>query len=365
MQISCSVSGIVDKIRPKQGIIDILNADYNIFLDFNIFDKDNFKSQVKNFILNCNSKIHISKAINTDSIDLLIENIKISSRLGCGYIIIEQKDTDIYLKIAKVAKENNIIILLQNGCKNFNGRAIRNSLSNSFNLVQIIEELNSRLGEQRFAFCLDIGICSICGQDIYEFCQPLSNYIKAVILRDSNKAYINSLLPFTNICNGNSTSDWLGLIRALRQVDFNNHLIIDLKDTSTAFSAILRPQLLKFSKSIIEYIKWQLDIEKNLKSYKSIVLFGAGNMCKNYMKAYGEKYKPLFTCDNNKKFWGNKILGLEIKDPEELKNIDKDCVILICNLYYRDIENQIRNMNVTNRIEYFNDEYLPVLYMQD
>ena len=365
MQISCSISGIVDKIRPKQGIIDILNSDYNIFLDFNIFDENDFKSQVKNFILSCKNKIYISKSIDTDNIDLLIENIKISSKLGCEYIIIGKKTYDTYLELAKTAKENDIIILLQNGYKNLNGHLVRNEFSNSLKLAQTIESLNLELKEQRFGFCLDMGACSICGQDIYEFSQPLKNYIRAVVLRDSNKIYGNSLLTFTNVYNGHSTSDWLGLIRTLRQIDFNNHLIIDLKDTASAFSVILRPQLLKFSKTIIEYIKWQLDIEKNLKTYKSIVLFSAGNMCKNYMKAYGEKYKPLFTCDNNKDLWGSKILGLEIKNPQELKNLDKDCVILICNMYYRDIENQIRDMQITNRIEYFNDEYLPLFYMKN
>ena len=82
-------------------------------------------------------------------------------------------------------------------------------------------------------------------------------------------------------------------------------------------------------------------------------------MCRNYMKCYGEKYPPLFTCDNNPNMWGKEFCGLEIKSPEVLKEISSDCAIFICNVYYREIEKQLRTMGIRNSIEFFNDEYMP------
>ena len=38
--------------------------------------------------------------------------------------------------------------------------------------------------------------------------------------------------------------------------------------------------------------------------------------------------------------------------------------IFICNMFYREIEEQLREMGVTGGIEYFNDEYLPVISMK-
>ena len=76
------------------------------------------------------------------------------------------------------------------------------------------------------------------------------------------------------------------------------------------------------------------------------------------MKNYGEKYPPLFTCDNNSKLWGTEFCGLEVKSPEALKNLPEDCGIFICNIYYREIEEQLRAMGVERNIEYFNDEYM-------
>lgn len=103
-------------------------------------------------------------------------------------------------------------------------------------------------------------------------------------------------------------------------------------------------------------------MENLLKGHKSVVLFGAGNMCRNYMKCYGEAYPPLYTCDNNPRLWGTTFNGLEVKAPESLKELPKDCVIFICNIYYREIERQLRDMGIENDIEFFNDEYMPSFY---
>ena len=80
------------------------------------------------------------------------------------------------------------------------------------------------------------------------------------------------------------------------------------------------------------------------------------------MKNYGEEYPPLYTCDNNPATWGQTFEGLEIKNPQELKNLPADCAIYICNVYYNEIEKQLREMGIENPIERYNDEYLPSMY---
>ncbi len=99
-------------------------------------------------------------------------------------------------------------------------------------------------------------------------------------------------------------------------------------------------------------------MEKAIKRCSARVLFGAGNMCRNYMKFYGEKYPPLFVCDNNSKLWGTKICGLEVKEPEVLKKMPPECAVIICNTFYSEIAEQLRTMGIRN-IKTYNDEYLP------
>lgn len=121
----------------------------------------------------------------------------------------------------------------------------------------------------------------------------------------------------------------------------------------------LKPDLLSYVKKTGDYFKWQFEMERMIQKYPSRVLFGAGNMCRNYMLNYGKEYPPLFTCDNNSSIWGTTFEGLEVKNPEELKNLSKDTAIFICNVYYREIEAQLREMGLQNPIERFNDEFLP------
>lgn len=253
-------------------------------------------------------------------------------------------------------------ILLQNLCREVNGHMVRGLCSDVATACQWIDELNMLAGEDIFGMCVDTGALNLCGQDPYEYIHTLGHRIKAVILRENDGQNDYSMLPFTCAANGVSQMDWLGVIRGLREIGFDGYLIMNFGDTFTAFSPLLRPQLMSMAKAIADYFKWQIEIETLLQKHKKIVLFGAGNMCRNFMKNYGEKYPPLFTCDNNKALWGSQFCGLEVKSPECLKDLSKDCTIFICNVYYREIEKQLRDMGIENEIEYFNDEYMPTFY---
>ena len=268
---------------------------------------------------------------------------------------------DFYLNLAPVAREYGITILLQNQYRNISGHLVRGNCAEAFEAAEWVDKLNEKAGEAVFGFCVDSGVCSICGNDMHEFITTLGSRIKAVILKDSDGSSDTAMLPFTCIRGKEGQTDWMGLIRGLRDIDFDGELVMNFSGTSNAFSPLLRPTLFRLGKEVGDFFKWQVELEQNLKKYKSIVLFGAGNMCRNYMKCYGEKYPPLFTCDNNPKLWNTEFEGLMVKNPEELKNLPEDCGVYICNIYYREIEAQLREMGITN-IEYFNDEYMPTFY---
>lgn len=276
------------------------------------------------------------------------ECIRVCGQTGCRYIVIRpfysadawELNREYYLRLAKVAQEENVTILLENQCRSMNGHMVRSVCSDGETAARWIDELNreakelwsdkqSRKTEMRrsdqqdhaarensFGFCMDAGVCSLCGQDMQEFAAALGDRIKAVILRDCDGRHEGGMLPFTCSRYGQPQTDWLSLIRGLRETGFDGELILYIPDTVISFSPLLRPQLMALARATAEYFKWQIEIENLLKKYDSIVLFGAGNMCRNYLKCYGEKYPPLFTCDNNQKVWGTDFYGLEVKPPE-------------------------------------------------
>ncbi len=415
MNIVCSTCGILDTMRPQLGINAISGAGFkDIVLDFGMLcscrELENLGKSIDNglsrheelvsekpellyksfkimneYCASHNVAMNIAKApyllcntVRYDLHDVLInlieESIKVCGRFGIHSIIVlpyfagvssadEWKvNREYYLKLAKIAKENNVMILLKNLYRDNNGKMVRGICADPYEAVEWIDGLNEAVGEERFGFCMDVGVCNICGQDMREFAFVLADRIKAVILSDCDGREDNKMLPFSAISKGRHATDWLSLIRGLRAINFDGLLICDMSSTVAGMSHVLKPQVVKLAKSVADYFVWQIDLERTLGKYDRRVLFGAGNMCRNYMKHYGRQYPPLYTCDNNKKLWGSEFEGLIVKNPEELKKLPADCAIFICNMYYKEIEAQLKGMNLKNPIEFFDDEYLPACH---
>lgn len=298
-----------------------------------------------------------------------VEGIRLCNRAGCGYVIIPplrtehgkiwEANREYYLTLAQTAKKYDVQILLKNQAKKVGGRLVRGSCAEPSRAVEWIDRLNGEAGEERFGLCLDIGMCILCGNDIHEFILQLGKRIKAVIMKECMGQKEAALLPYVG---GDSGTVWLGVVRGLRDIRFDGELLFNFAGTVRTCPPLLRPALFRFAYKTAEYLGWQIRLEQGMRRYKKIVLFGAGNMCRNYMKNYGDKYPPLFTCDNNAKLWGTEFCGLEVKSPEALKELPEDCGIFICNIYYREIEEQLRAMGIDKNIEYFNDEYMPSFY---
>lgn len=423
MDIVCAPSGIIGLERPKKGLLTLKEGGFDkLMLDMSMscspWELENYGRKTKenddNVIIKTEKKIRnkISEhpAEMTDMFLLLLglcrelqimtpisyapyllrnterenfsellisivkESIKVCALADCKYLIVRplfsgvvrgsewEVNRKYYLEIAEMAKENDVIILLENQCLDVNGHFVRGICSDAVEAVSWIDRLNVECGDERFGFCMDVGVCSLCGQNMREFAVSLGARIKAVVLRDCDGIHENSMIPFSCISGGTFQTDWLNLIRGLREICFDGLLIMDFSSMTAAFSQFLRPQLIQFARSVAEFFRWQISIRSTLKKYNTRVLFGAGNMCRNFMKCYGEEFPPFFTCDNNSARWGEQFEGLEIKSPEALKELEPDCAIFICNIYYKEIEQQLREMGITNPIEYFNDEYMPSYY---
>lgn len=264
-----------------------------------------------------------------------------------------------YLRLAAACGANGPRILLTNMLHKVNGHMVRGLLSEAEEAVDWMDALNREAGEERFGFLLDIGKANLCGQDFQALCRTLGKRLMAVTVTDGSGRTEQHLLPFTAVSGGRPQTDWLGLIRGLRDSAFDGMLVFDFTDTAAACSALLLPSLLAYARKVADFLAWQVGLENVMRRHANRVLFGAGRMCARYMREYGEKYPPLFTCDNNQARWGEVFEGLRIEPPEKLRGLPPDCAVFICNTYYREIEAQLRGMGLKNPIEFFNDEYMP------
>lgn len=314
--------------------------------------------------------------IFADMLKLAQESVITAGTCGCRYVIMRPlavgvglrdksaANREYYLSLVNAAKKYNLQILLEAQYRINNGGIVRDLLADPHEAATFLDELNKTAGADIFGFNMDVGTCSLLGQNMRDFTVILGERIKAVTVRDCDGLTDTPLLPFTSVCGYSPRTDWLNVIRGLREINFDGLLIMNFAGTASAASPLLKPALLQYAKAVAEHIAWQIGMENILQKYGRRVLFGAGNMCRAYMKCYGEKYPPLFTCDNNSAKWGTNFCGIAVKNPAELKNLPADCAILICNMYYREIEEQLRNMGLKNPIGFFNDEYMPSFHFE-
>ena len=375
MRVVSTVQGVIRNENPRQGLSDLKAAGFKYLY----VDLDQFYPKQENLIplffeKTKESGLDISlvkapvllydpkrKEKKDDIRSLAKESIKLCGKYGVKKLIVPpleeglEENKKLYSELLPIAKENDVTILIENACKNVNGHFNRGMFSKPEDVKSIINEL----GREYLDFVFSQSNMNLSGQNPLEYLSELKGYVDAVILSDNDGDQDAKLLSFTSNSIKGSNVDWTSLVRGVRASGFDGDIILDYADTALFASPFLKPDLLSYAKKTGDYFKWQFEMERMIQKYPSRVLFGAGNMCRNYMLNYGKVYPPLFTCDNNSSIWGTAFEGLEVKNPEELKNLSKDTAILICNVYYREIEAQLREMGLQNPIERFNDEFLP------
>lgn len=89
--------------------------------------------------------------------------------------------------------------------------------------------------------------------------------------------------------------------------------------------------------------RFEIDFESLKK--KKIILFGAGNVARDYLGYAGTEYPAERILDNNPKRWGDSLLGVKICGPEILNSADlKDAVVIVTSTFFKEIETQLQEM---------------------
>lgn len=95
-----------------------------------------------------------------------------------------------------------------------------------------------------------------------------------------------------------------------------------------------------------EYLKPFRDIFKNTKG-KTIVVFGAGEMLRHYLKHTKRSVHPVFVVDNDPGKWGKKQFHIPVKEPETVLKVPPEQLhMIICSIHYREITKQLERMGV-------------------
>lgn len=296
------------------------------------------------------------------------DSIEICQLLGSPYIVMhlfnrafemekeeERKfNLSFFNQLVEIAVKCNVTICIENVPYRRNNRLYEGTCSNAKDMVDYLVTLNEQAGKECFAACFDVGHANVLGKNLREEVKTLGKYLKVLHIHDNDGITDTHQLPysFSNGRTGVCTTDWSGFLLGLREIGYKGILSFETYRGVVCIPGVLHDALLKYIYSIGYNFSQIIWFEEKLKQIASKrILFGAGKMFDVYMKEFGTKYPPIFAVDNNKSLWGTTKLGIPICNPDKILDIpEKDRAIILCNAFYEEISEQLREMGVHDYI---------------
>lgn len=341
-----------------------LNIDTSVQCGFYDFEVD--YSDIDKFLTNKNNQCTGTQEVNIAGISISLKDISEQSfidvletaeKFKCRYIHIntvgcEDETAKLFLNIADICKDiitaKNINICIENNYKIKNGRYLYANFSDAVQIKEYVNKLNKITGSELFGACIDIGYANILNMNLRCFIENVGEVIKLMHMNDNNGITLQNQMPYTfTTGRGILSTDWFRVIGALVRKKYHGRIIFNTTGLIDRTPLELQYTMLTLLKAIEKEWSGQFEFEDKLRKTKYIVLFGAGKMAQNYMEEWGNRYKPAFFADNNSSAWGEMRMGVEMKTPDEiLKLPEQERLVLICNLFYDEVGEQLDSMGI-------------------
>ena len=247
--------------------------------------------------------------------------------------------------------ESKVEVYIENSyriCKD--GSYGHNIFSETSKLVELVKQWNQLCGGERFGICINVGYGNLLGKNLRMMIEEAGGYMKLLHASDNDGVHNEHQMPLT-CSKGRGTSpstDWYHIMAALIMGGFEGYIVFDTTGLFRRMPEALQEAALRFLYQLGMEWKERFEIELQLNQPdKKLVLFGAGKMAYNYMRAWGAKYPPAFFVDNNSEIWGTERFGSIVKAPEAILEISpEERNVWICNMNYNPIGEQLRRMGI-------------------
>lgn len=201
-----------------------------------------------------------NEEINEKMTRITINSIKLCARMGGRYIVVhpvtlayqyskqEEYDfnMDLYRTLIPVAKENGVVICLENMFLEINNHLMEGVCSDFNEASHMIDELNAEAGEELFGFCFDVGHANIVGKNLYQAVVTLGDRLKILHVHDNDGVSDLHTLPYTFMRSWNGLStDWDGFLRGLKEIHYQGNIDFETFRLMAGFPRELHPSVLK------------------------------------------------------------------------------------------------------------------------
>lgn len=191
------------------------------------------------------------------------KSMEICAFFGCPYIVVhgfklarelgteaaEWERTKAFLEsLAPMAKELKITICVENIYTNIGSHIIEGSCCDARKAVARIDRINEQYGAEVLGFCFDTGHANLIGIDFEDFITTLGSRLKVLHLHDNDGIGDLHQIPFTFTRDHDnvSSTDWDGLIRGLRNIQFDGVLNFETAPVLSAFPDQMKQDVLRF-----------------------------------------------------------------------------------------------------------------------
>ncbi len=219
----------------------------------------NGKKELNDYLKNivAPKSMHICAFLNCPYI--VVHGFKLSRYLGSEEA--EWSQTESFLdSLAPMAKEMGITICIENLYDVIGGHIVEGPCCHSGKAVERIDRFNEKYHAEVLGFCFDTGHAKLAGIDFERFLTELGCRLKVLHLHDNDGAGDLHQIPytFTRTRENSASTDWDGLLRGLRRINFRGTLSFETAPVLTAFPDEMKEIVLRFIGQIGEYFAGQI-----------------------------------------------------------------------------------------------------------
>ena len=175
----------------------------------------------------------------------------------------QRKNLEYFTSLIPLAKKNHLTICLENLYEGAGQHLIEGVCADVKEAVWLVDELNSRAGQECFGFCLDTGHLNLTSQDPNKWINILGNRLKILHLHDNDGRGDLHQLPFSfqNADGPGKGVDWERVLKGLRDIKYQGVLNFETFPCLTSFPESMPLKILKTIREIGMYFADRLQQE--------------------------------------------------------------------------------------------------------
>lgn len=192
---------------------------------------------------------------------IVVHGFKLARNLGSEEA--EWQNTEEFLhSLAPMAKEMGITICIENLYNSFGGHIVEGPCCDVRKAMERIDRFNEQYGAEVLGFCFDTGHANLVSIDFEDFMTKLGKRLKVLHIHDNDGVGDLHQIPFTftKTRENQSSTDWEGFVKGLRQIHFDGVLSFETAPVLTTFPEDMKRDVLSFIARIGKYFGDQAEV---------------------------------------------------------------------------------------------------------